>query len=384
MKRSGSKGVILISAVILALSLVVTSHAYTSVSVSLLAFILPIVNVIWLIVLFSFALWKMSHQERGVMYQSLILPVVYLLCTLLIWPPMWVLRTSPDLDSSVSYLKHQQVISLMTYNVQRLGDLSPRTKRREVRAERLECIHRLVKESETNIGHPVELFGFQEVNNDNLKRLEEKLNLNCQHVGYHSQKTDVSGLGICIHRSSQWKINYVRNIILKGRGRWRALFAEMSYRDDPKTTFNLLNVHFLPHRIGTQEIKAVISSPETLLEVMKGIIKTSNLQREQAAGLLSLIKTYRDPTIMVGDFNAPPHAGAHALLTEQWRDVWSAVGTTFGATKYFGTFIPFRVDFIYALHDAFILMEARVPSASCSDHRPIISTLGLPKSIDAE
>ena len=270
-----------------------------------------------------------------------------------------------------------QVISIMSYNLQRLGDLAPKKERKRSRQKKLECLQKTIQETQARLAHPLELFAFQEVNNHNLNLIEETIGLTCQHVGYHSQNKRLGGLGICVKSEGSLKLNYVRNVTLKGKGRWRALFAEVSFAQQQHSTFNVLNVHFLPHGVDTENIKRALLSPESTLGLVQGILDTSATQRDQAEGLLTLIQDYRDPTILMGDFNSPPHTGAHPLLREKWVDVWEASGTNFGATKYFGGLIPFRIDFIYALKGAFETLESRVTPESCSDHRSVVATLQL-------
>ena len=125
--------------------------------------------------------------------------------------------------------------------------------------------------------------------------------------------------------------------------------------------------------------KVLYSLWKNILQVVRQVIGNSVTQRQQAKSLLSVIKTYRDPTLLVGDFNAPPGAGTHPLLEDAWEDVWHEVGQNFGATKYFGRFLPYRIDFVYALKSAFKLFSAKVAPVDCSDHRPLITRLALPK-----
>ena len=350
-------------------------------SLSFIAFILPLCVAFWLVVLFIYGLYTIN--KRGVRngYLSLSLILVYLLWTFILWPPFWLLRTSSNFENLKSELRHETPISVMTWNIQRFGDLKPFLERKEVKKEKLACIQQAVSKGEQVLKTSIGLFAFQEVSNRNLKQLEDQLNLDCQHIGYHHRKNS-SGLGICVKKTVPWTINYARNIILNGKGRWRALFAELSHQANPNTTFNLINVHFLPHRMDAKKVKQAFSSPKKLVQTISKINETSEAQRQQAEGLLSVIKDYKDPTLLVGDFNAPPYTGAHPLLQKNWEDVWGESGTSFGATKYFylkAIYIPYRVDFTYALKSSFRLIDSKVLSTECSDHQPVISLMGLPK-----
>ena len=350
----------------------------SSTSLSFVAFILPLLLGMWLILLLGYWLIQLSKHSFQHSKPHLLLLATFLLGAFLILPPTWLFRARLVVERVQPQVKHESVISLMTWNLQRLGDLEPIKTRTQVRQKKLSCIASIIEQSERKNNLPVNLFTFQEITNQNLKYIEKKLAVNCQHITYHNRKKG-AGLGICVKEKGSWQINYARNIILNGEGRWRTLFAELSHRDHQATTFNLINVHFLPHRVNEGKVKKAFWSPQNLKEMIHKINDTSESQIQQAEGLLSVIKDYRDPTILAGDFNAPSYAGAHPLLLKFWDDVWARSGINFGATKYFAELIPFRVDYIYALKDAFILLQAEVLNADCSDHKPLITHLGLPK-----
>ena len=369
-----------ISIGILLMSYFVLNYMYESLVLSLLAFVLPFLVLTWGCVLLALSLFQFKSSSKELRASKLLLLIVYTMLSFSLWPPFWLFRSSPSMEQIRSQSKHQSPISVMTWNLQRLGDLERTAPlRQKSRTKRLACIRESLESIEQDLEQKISIYAFQEVSNKNLKALEEELDINCQHIVYRSIKYAKSGLGLCVYKESDWHLNYVRKIKLKGKGSWRALFGEIGHKKHTNTTFNLLNVHFRPHNINEDVLKNAIFSLNHILEIAREVIANSVTQRQQAKSLLSVIKTYRDPTLLMGDFNAPPRAGTHPLLEESWEDVWREVGQSFGATKYFGKLLPYRIDFIYALKNTFALFSAQVAAVDCSDHRPLITRLALSK-----
>lgn len=367
-----------ISAGILLLSFCVLNYMYESLTLSLLNFVLPFIVFFWGCILLFFTLINLKNQYKN----KLVLLLAYTLLSLSLWPPFWILRSSPSMEYMRAQSKHESPISVITWNLQRMGDLGlTATARRQARQHRLSCIKKSLKNLKQEFEQPVGIYAFQEVSNKNLKLLEQELGISCQHIVYRSLKHAKSGLGLCVHEQADWRLNYVRKIKLKGKESWRALFGEIGHKAHTNTTFNLLNVHFRPHKINRSTIKDAIFSVENIREIAQKIKANSITQQQQAKSLLSVIKTYKDPTLLVGDFNAPPHTGTHPLLADSWDDVWQVVGQSFGVTKYFGQILPYRIDFIYALKNSFELFTATVPAVECSDHRPVVTWIALPHKL---
>ena len=118
-------------------------------------------------------------------------------------------------------------------------------------------------------------------------------------------------------------------------------------------------------------------SHKVLDSLFSQLLDVLHRQENQAHQLLEKMSNFKDPTILAGDFNSPPSTVVHLSLKPQWVDTWQRVGRTFGATRYFGNWIPFRVDFIYSLAGAFIPRVSEVISSSCSDHLPLVSEFTL-------
>ena len=336
----------------------------------------PLVMYGWLVILLLNGGYHWLKLRSKPARRDLIMFSTHVLIMINLWPPLWMLPTS----SPRALSGHQPSVSIMTWNVQRLGELAKHHRRRDIQ-KRTQCATHAIQEIERSTGRDLEVFAFQEVSNRRLQRLQSLLSLQCQFISYHpTQRTVAAGLGLCVKAKGTWKINYVRKIKLDERGSWRALFAELSMRDDPSINLNLINLHFLPHGIKPQELRGVLTSPRTAWRLLKDIRDTSSSQQTQASRLLEVIEDYRDPTLLVGDFNAPPGVGAHPLLASDWVDVWAQVGRGLRSTRQFGGLIPLRVDYIYARRGVLSPHFAYIGGSElyqCSDHLPVISTVSL-------
>ena len=362
-----------------------------SFQISVVEVVLPLVFALWVGFVGIFVLGSALYswlktapappsRRRGLIW----LVAMNLIMVVCLWPPRSVVYTLRAWSGLLSQerdtpLKRQE-LSVLSWNLQRMGELARRQKA-DVKREKAQCIVDTIRGVEQERSKSMDVFAFQETSNQDLKKLEKLLSLSCQFVSYHpTRQTNTGGLGICVRVNSEWRLNYVRKISLQGSGRWRALFAEIHTQSSPHLTFNLINVHFLPHKIAPQDLSGALLSPRDALDLLRDIQETSTTQRAQARGLLDLIKDYKDPTLLMGDFNAPPKAGAHSLLKVAWTDVWQRVGSTSGATRYFGGVIPLRVDYIYALSGTFHPLNSSVGDLShpdCSDHLPLSAELKL-------
>lgn len=354
---------------LLGLSICIYTRLFDSPLFSLLSIILPYLYILEIIYL-SFGL--LSPLTRNLTSRCLI---VILSGAFILWPPSWIYQ-KPILDLS------PPIVSITNWNVARMGELSTHTTLEQSRTQTLKCVVSTLKKNDAD------LLLLQEVSKRNLKAIQKEQQLYCRHIDYYGTgELDHGGLAICSKKQGRWKINFARDLKLSGS--WRALFAEIEM-NLPSTTstllisprFNLLNVHFLPHRIGPKAVKKVVNaltqgSIFPLGDLTKQILTTIEQQQQQAKTLMSMIQTFKDPTVLGGDFNSPPDSLVHWALGENWVDVWAQKGTTFGATRYFGGWIPLRVDFIYVSTHSFEVGEAKVIPASCSDHLPIQTSLRL-------
>lgn len=281
---------------------------------------------------------------------------------LLLWPPTWLLRAEAPHERPPG-------VTVTTWNVARLGELARPEAREEERAERLRCV------SEALSATPSDLIALQEVSRRRLSALEERLDLTCAHTDYHGVGGERrGGLAVCARREGAWRITRARDFALGGD--WRALFAEVEAGEGAPLRFNLLNVHFSPHRIGARDVKSALKGGAgAILALLRQALSNTERQTAQLDDLRRALETLRDPTLIVGDFNAPPHTALHRALREslsgEWVDAWERAGASFGATRYITPWLPLRIDFIYALAGAFDLRSVVVPRVGCSDHMPV-------------
>ena len=67
----------------------------------------------------------------------------------------------------------------------------------------------------------------------------------------------------------------------------------------------------------------------------------------------------------------------HQLLRASFTDTWEHAAHGLGSTVDVLGILPLRIDFTYA-SPALQILGADIPDVACSDHRPVISTLGVP------
>ena len=349
-----------------------------------MAFILPFIVLGWAVITLLLGVVALIHAKiQGHRSPLVFLPFklgsISLLSAFILWPPWWLVRSTYQANTPVSEQVNSSElppIHLLSWNLQRMGELALKN-RTLAKKRKLACVTNAIRRIESKSEYQVDLFALQEVSNSGIRELEKALDLDCQFISYQQGgRAKAGGLGVCHRKQGRWHINYARNISMSSEGQWRALFAEVSMKDGRQETFNLINVHFLPHHIGLRRLRGVLFSTRSVLDIVADIRTTSTAQRKQAARLLEVINSYRDPTILAGDFNAPPQVGAHPLMKTSWLDIWEASGTTFGATRYVGL-LPFRVDYIYTLSNTFKPQFATVESTTCSDHLPLHSLLQL-------
>ena len=316
--------------------------------------------------------WFFKAVRSSLLAQSTLL----LLSGLILWPPLWVVHAVFHTASPLS--KQDQAFKVVSWNVARMGELedikSFKARKNEYQKQ-LKCVMDTLKPQNADF------LVLQEISKSRLNDLKKAFQLSCHHVDYYGVGGNHrGGLGICIPRQASWKFNYAKDVRLPDR--WRALFVEVASLKDPKQRFNLINVHFVPTRIGPKALKKAMNrlahgSPKELDSLFSQLLAVLHRQEAQAQQLLEKMSKFKDPTILAGDFNSPPSTVVHLSLKPQWVDTWQRVGDTFGATKYFGGWIPFRVDFIYSLAGAFTPRTSKVLSSSCSDHLPLVSEFTL-------
>jgi len=83
--------------------------------------------------------------------------------------------------------------------------------------------------------------------------------------------------------------------------------------------------------------------------------------------------------IIAGDFNSTGDAALNVKMREHLNDTWLKAGSGLGATRYWGDFLPLRIDYIYATKDFSMYDSSTIP-ADCSDHLPVVSSVFLEDS----
>ena len=98
------------------------------------------------------------------------------------------------------------------------------------------------------------------------------------------------------------------------------------------------------------------------------------VREQQVRAMLELMKAEAEPTVLMGDLNAPPSAPELQPLFALLQDAWSAdeeSGLTYPARA-----PERRIDYIL-LSGHFSVMDVRVPAVQASDHLPVIADLRL-------
>lgn len=102
--------------------------------------------------------------------------------------------------------------------------------------------------------------------------------------------------------------------------------------------------------------------------------ETATARRLQFAALEELISD-GEPTILLGDFNTPPHSEGSALLSKYLRDTFWVGGFGYGYT--FDDDYPcLRIDYIWASPQMGVV-SSQVLKPHLSDHRPLLTELSL-------
>ena len=96
------------------------------------------------------------------------------------------------------------------------------------------------------------------------------------------------------------------------------------------------------------------------------------VRARQVKEMADIIGDNEAPTIVLGDFNAPPDAPELQPLFARWRDAWAS-GTGSGWT-YPANEPTKRIDYVLtSIH--FRAVSPSVPATQSSDHRPVIADL---------
>lgn len=266
------------------------------------------------------------------------------------WGRAWTGWAQATADASGTELR------VLSWNVQRLGwedaDVGPR----------LDCVADRVAEADPDA---VVLL---EVSARDVRRLSERLELDCAHTDYRGTgDAGHGGLAVCA-RGGRWRLARKGPARFVDQHDWYYVFGELvraGAAEDPELAapgdiFNLIAVHLQPYG-------GILGSH---------VSDVSEAQADETHALLARVSRLRDPTVVAGDFNSARDAPVHVAMRTYLTDAFEQAGWGIGPTARAGGWLPLRIDYVYA-SDALAVQRARQPAWSCSDHRPVLADLLL-------
>jgi exonuclease III len=275
--------------------------------------------------------------------------------------------------------KGSRPIHVMVWNVQRMGEYSGET---NAVSQRIECVAHVIEKAKPDFLALLEISSYQ------LFALQTRLKIsttNCMWSDYYGTgQKHFGGLATCITgQNPSWAISRKRTLNLPPN--WKYLFIEVQSQYDPSLSpVNFLALHITPPNLTETEVERTVSALfqrkqgalSQALRMLKEYESQVTLQGIQALSALHLIQKFQDPTIIAGDFNSTRDAALHVSLRKELIDTWSQAGLGFGATRYWGGFLPLRIDYIYVTKD-FSVHNSQTISEDCSDHLPVVSSILL-------
>jgi len=327
-----------------------------------IAALVTILPYVWILVVAVYALLAILYRTRRTIIVFLVLPV----SSLMIWGYS-IVPTKEAVPEGVQSLR------VMIWNVQRMGQNTSM-------GNRTECIVSAVRKADPDI------LALLEITNHQLRKLQEHLGIPNQDVVwsdyYGTRRKGSGGLAICLRgKQGTWNVSKKRALNLPPD--WKYLFLELKpKRAVVESAINVLALHVAPPKVSEREVKntlnAIVRREEqassqawSLLQRYENQVRK---QGQQVTDALRLIQTFRDPTIIAGDFNSTPDSALHHRLREDLVDTWSLAGSGFGATRRWGDFLPLRIDYIYVTSE-FSVHDAQTLESDCSDHNPVVATL---------
>ena len=143
------------------------------------------------------------------------------------------------------------------------------------------------------------------------------------------------------------------------------MIAELTHETAP--TINLLSVHLNPYRMQQGNAANRLAQADDI----------ARAQVAQVSGLLNIVATFQDPTVVAGDFNSPRDSAVHVDMRSKMTDTWEQGAWGPGQTVSLLDWLPMRVDYIYTTKEHFSVVNSTIPDSTCSDHKPIVSTITL-------
>ncbi len=270
-------------------------------------------------------------------------------------------------------------ITVMVWNVQRMGEfvsnaggISPK----------VECVAQAIEQVAPD------LVALLEITSHQLHALQTRLKLpgkNCIWSDYYGTgQKRFGGLAICVtNQDKPWGMSRRRTLNLPPN--WKYLFLEVQTPHHPGwPPLNFLALHIAPPKITDKRVGSIITTLlkgnraglSKALKMLKDYGQQVTLQGKQAINALQRIQKFRDPTMIAGDFNSTRDAALHVHLRQELIDTWAQSGFGFGATRYWGDFLPLRIDYIYVTKD-FAVHDVQTLAYECSDHFPVVASIFL-------
>lgn len=269
-------------------------------------------------------------------------------------------------------------LTVMTWNVGRLGRWARPEERRCQGEEAYTAVSRALETVRPDV------LAIQEISLRNLARISADLALECEQIDYYGRGSAAAGgLAVCLPAGSPWSIRKGRSLPLPPD--WHYVFTEICREEEGASRcFNVLGVHVQPYGVDFDELQrtgqALLAGRwEPLWELARLLERNVGTQGEQIREVLHILGTFRDPTLIAGDFNSTPDAAIHASLRGSLHDAWREAGRGRGSTRRVGGWLPLRIDYLYAtshfsiLHTRTLPCTCADPTLSCSDHRAVVT-----------
>jgi len=200
----------------------------------------------------------------------------------------------------------------------------------------------------------------QEISERDLTPISTDLGLNCKHAPYRAEPESSGGIAICWQPSFHLDSFDTRTFPEQD---WH--FAEARLiRDDRTTTFR--GVHLTPWR--------EIQTPKEPAAAWRWSAAAVDRRWAQANALAG--EPISGPTVVLGDFNTTRDDPVHALMRSSYLDAFEQGGSGTGATTWPTSWLPLRVDYVYASPEIPI-GDTQVHPSECSNHKPVVSLVDL-------
>lgn len=217
-----------------------------------------------------------------------------------------------------------------------------------------------------------------EVSRADIDLLARQLGMHCVHSNYFGGSlVTVGGLATCA-RGPTWTIGAGKPQKFQDDDDRYFVLSEIRAE---RGRFNVLAVHLDPYFRTSSRLKNSMHGllhgrPDELLDLADDAEAVARAQGRQSKAIVDRVDAFEDPTLLTGDFNSTRDSALHGRLRQGLVDTWEQAGQGFGSTTDWLSWIPLRVDYIYAT-PAFAVVDSRVLDAGCSDHRPVVADLVL-------